>query len=54
MKSQDSVVLQTAEKQMGREPETKNKTIGTTDSHFVLICWPIMMKNEQGNRKEGH
>ena len=23
------------------------------DSHFVLICWPIMMRNEQGDRREG-
>lgn len=46
------------EKAKERPPVGKSlglSVVSTTkaDSHFVLICWPIMMKNEQGNHRVG-
>lgn len=67
MESQDTVDVETAgDRQSDRNPERKlerppaGKSLGLSvvsttkaDSHSVLICWPIMMKNEQGNHREG-
>lgn len=67
MESQDTVDLQTVgdrasdrnpKREQERPPVGKSlglSVVNTTkaDSHFVFICWLIMMKNEQGNRREG-
>lgn len=38
---------------VGKSLELSAVSTTKADSHFVLICWPIMMKNEQGNHREG-
>lgn len=67
MESQDTVDLQTVgdrasdrnpKREQERPPVGKSlglSVVNTTkaDSHFVFICWLIMMKNERGNRREG-